>query len=112
MNQTTLSRRNLTSFNIDKTQTLFFKCWNLEFHVNYFRWKAVNYERLKRVRSSSVKITMESPEEQISDGDASGKYSNAGDRKSVVIYGARLGLPGEQMPVNLIVMAQNFLRWE
>lgn len=55
---------------------------------------------------------MESPEEQISDGDASGKYSNAGDRKSVVIYGARLGQPGEQMPVNLIVMAQNFLRWE
>lgn len=64
------------------------------------------------VQSSPVKITMESSEEQISDGDASGKYSNAGDRKSVVIYGANLGQPGEQMPVNLIVMAQNFLRWE
>ena len=53
---------------------------------------------------------MESPEEQCSHGGASGKYSN-GDRKSVIIYGAGLG-KGEQMPVNLIVMAQNFLRWE
>ena len=53
---------------------------------------------------------MESPEEQGSLGGASGKYSN-GDRKSVIIYGASLG-KGEQMQVNLIVMAQNFLRWE
>ena len=54
-------------------------------------------------------MDMESSEQLISDGGASGKYSNA-DRKSVIIYGAGLG---EQMlPVNLIVMAQNFLRWE
>ena len=53
---------------------------------------------------------MESSEGRISDGNASSENAN-GDRKSVVIYGAGLS-QGEHMPVNLIVMAQNFLRWE
>ena len=57
-------------------------------------------------------MDLESSEQQISEGGASGKYSNC-DRKSVIIYGASLGQPGQQMlAVNLIVMAQNFLRWE
>ena len=57
-------------------------------------------------------MDLQSSEQQISDGGASGKYSDC-ERKSVIIYGAGLGQPGQQMlAVNLIVMAQNFLRWE
>lgn len=52
---------------------------------------------------------MDTLEEHISDGSASSKNNND-DKNAVIIYGVRQ--IDKELPINLIVMAQNFLRIE
>ena len=52
---------------------------------------------------------MDTLEEHISDGSASSKNNND-DKNAVIIYGVRQN--DKELPINLIVMAQNFLRIE
>ena len=52
---------------------------------------------------------MDTLEENISDGSASSKNNND-DKNAVIIYGVRQN--DKELPINLIVMAQNFLRIE
>ena len=52
---------------------------------------------------------MDTLEEHISDGGASSKNNND-DKNAVIIYGVRQ--IDKELPINLIVMAQNFLRIE
>ena len=48
-------------------------------------------------------------EEHISDGSASSKNNND-DKNAVIIYGVRQN--DKELPINLIVLVQNFLRVE
>ena len=48
-------------------------------------------------------------EEHISDGSASSKNNND-DKNAVIIYGVRQN--DKELPINLIVLVQNFLRIE
>ena len=48
-------------------------------------------------------------EELISDGSASSKNNND-DKNAVIIYGVRQN--DKELPINLIVLVQNFLRVE
>ena len=52
---------------------------------------------------------MDTLEEHISDGSASSKNNND-DKNAVIIYGVRQ--IDKELPINLIAMAQNFLRIE
>ena len=52
---------------------------------------------------------MDTLEEHISDGSASSKNNND-DKNAVIIYGVRQN--DKELPINLIVLVQNFLRTE
>ena len=52
---------------------------------------------------------MDTLEEHISDGSASSKNNND-DKNAVIIYGVRQN--DKELPINLIVLVQNFLRIE
>ena len=52
---------------------------------------------------------MDTLEEHISDGSASSKNNND-DKNAVIIYGVRQN--DKELPINLMVLVQNFLRIE